>query len=409
MLAVALFFVCADSGSAIDSLRTLRQAYFSALNTSERMFLSDAAIRESEAQNRKIFGNAFPALSLRHQTLWKEASLTETDGMMRLAITDLTGYKEYLAFHAGGSALAVREFEKLRAKQLLLQDVAYAFFGLLQAKENTQATGRLLHSAEERLVQLRERVRVGRSRQTDAIQQELQIASLRAQLEENQRQSGTYTDRLSFLAGAPVGELEFKDWVVLLSSRELSGYLSTLELRPDVRAAQESVDLSKGLIRIAVTDYWPRLDLAADYYAYRPDSKKNINWDAALVLNMPLWNWGARSANLDVVKSALAQKNAVLSMARRQSELEIKNAYRNYVSSKKEFEYLKNVLDLARQDYDLQVRDDRRGLVTSLEVVESLNRLNNAERAVNNGLLSIRLTAIELQLVSGAVPEEILP
>lgn len=55
------------------------------------------------------------------------------------------------------------------------------------------------------------------------------------------------------------------------------------------------------------------------------------------------------------------------------AELEIRNAYRNYVSARKQMDFRKKSVDLGRRDYDLQARDDRQGLVTSLEVIESLN------------------------------------
>ena len=105
-----------------------------------------------------------------------------------------------------------------------------------------------------------------------------------------------------------------------------------------------------------------------------------------------LWGWSSGSVGL-----------ARLLLARRDPEL----VDRDYLSATKQVEFQTKALELARRDYEQQVRDDRQGLVTSLEVLESLNRLNTAELALNSANLSQRLAAVNREIAAGATPAEI--
>lgn len=391
-------------------IRTLKDAYTHALKHSERIAISEHLVREAESLYRQTRGLSLPALSYQHETTWEDnsGSSTESQGLFRLAKSDLTGYRELAALKAGKSAVRREEYQKQRIEQLLLRDIAGAFLGLLQARENVLSTKRLIELAQSRLKELRERVRVGRSRQVELIGQEFQIVSLESQLEETLRIMNARTDLVEYLVGAPVSEPEAPDSDFLITQEPIERYLARIDARPDVQAAQSNVDVFRGSVRIARSDYLPQMGLAANYYTYRPDDRDNVDWDASLDVGLPLWTWGARRGALHAARAVLHQSEQEWAGARRQAELDVRNAYRDLASAKKQMDFQRKAVDLARRDYELQVKDDRRNLVTSLEVLESLNRLNSAELALNNARLVMRLAALNLEIAAGAMPKEIL-
>ena len=397
--------------SPASPVRTLREAYRAALVNSDAVAAGEQTLRQAEALYRAALGGSLPALSARNDTTWQDkrtsGDSSQSDGMIRLGRSGLTGYRELALVKASRSAVAQREQERLRAEQLLLGDVAGAYYGLIQAQENTAITAQLLELADRRLVELRERVRVGRAREADALAQEVQSEALRSQLEESRRQVSARGDLLAFLVRAPI-EPQAPAADAAAQPHPLEGYLSRLETRPDVAAARQAVKVAGGGVGIARADFLPEVGLQANYYAYRPAARSDSKWDASASVSLPLFSFGAARASVDSAKAAYSRQEYALRAAVRAAELDVRNAHRDFASAVRQLEIARRAGALAQRDYKLQTVDERRGLVTSIEVLQSLDRLNIANLALNTALVSTRLAAIALETAAGVRPEEIL-
>lgn len=391
--------------------RTLREAYRAALENSDAVAVSEQTLRQAEALYRAALGGSFPILSARNDTTWQDkrssGAGTQSDGALRLGQSGLTGYRELALVKASKSAIAQREQERRRAEQLLLGDVAGAYYGLIQARENVGTTVQLIEFADRRLTELRERVRVGRAREADALAQEVQSETLRSQLEESRRQVQARGDLLAFLVRAPV-DPSAPAADVPIEPPALDGYLSRLETRPDVAAARDAVKVAGGGVDIARADFLPEVGLQANYYAYRPAARSDNKWDASASVSLPVFSFGATRAAVDSARAAYRRQEYILRAAVRAAELDVRNAHRDFASAVRQLDIQRRSNALAQRDYKLQAQDERRGLVTSIEVLQSLDRLNISNLALNNALVSTRLAEISLEAAAGAQPEEIL-
>lgn len=400
-----------DDSRSRTPVRTLKEAYFGALKNNERITISAESVREAEAVYRQTLGDALPEFTYRRTVTRKDRAGSTPERMFRLSKTDLTGYRELAELRADKSTVSQRVHERRRAEQLLLSDIAAAFYGYVQSAENISATNRLVELAQERLRELQKRVRVGRTREADAIGQDFQISTLFSQIEESERLLESRRNLLSFLADAPVGPPKLSDTGAGLAADKLpplDSYLERIDTRPDVRAAAENRESARALLDAARADRLPQLDATANYYTDRPTSNAGNDWDVALTVDVPVFDWAKRKGAVDEAASGLKQRDEELRAARRLAELEIRNAYRDYTSARKQMDIRKKSVDLARRDYEFQARDDRQGLVTSLEVIESLNRLNAAELAQISARIQERLAAINLEIAAGSRPEDIL-
>jgi outer membrane protein len=392
-------------------VRTLREAYHAALENSDTVAVSEQTLRQAEALYRQALGSSFPELTARNDTTWQDkrssGESTQSDGALRLSQSGLTGYRELAAVKASKSAISQREQERRRAEQLLLRDVATAYYGLIQAKENTATTAQLIDYADKRLAELKDRVRVGRAREADALSQEVQSEALHSQLEESARLVQARNDLLVYLVRAPIEpQPPAADAPALPPA--LDGYLSRLETRPDVAAARDAVKVSGGAIDVARADFFPDVSLQANYYGYRPAARSNNKWDAAASVSLPLFSFGASRAAVASARAAYTRQELTLRAAVRAADLDVRNAHRDFASAVRQLEIQRRSNSLAQRDYKLQTQDERRGLVTSIEVLQSLDRLNIANLALNNALVQTRLAAISLELAAGAMPEEVL-
>lgn len=394
--------------SAMPGELTLKGLFAQALKNSETIAISEETVREAQALYRETLGGSFPEISYRRQTALEDNSDSATNGMFRITKTDLTGYRELAALRSGKATINQRKYELQRVKQLLLQDIAAAFYALLLAEENVASTEKLIKLAQDRLDELTERVRVGRARPVDAIAQEALKASLESQLEESVRQVNATRDLLAFLAGVPELDQTVSEGEISADRGLLETYLAAAKTRPDVQAAQENAKAFKGLRQAAQAEYWPSINLTGNSYTNRPLSQQDTDWDFLFAVEVPLWDWGARRGTVGAADAVFNQAELELQFSLRQAGLDVRNAYRDYESAKRQLEIQARLVDLARQDYEIQVTDDRQGLVSNLDVFESLDRLNNAELAFNNARLQEKLAIINLEIAAGAGPDEIL-
>lgn len=398
--------IAADSSR--NPVRTLKGAFEAALRTSESIIVSEQSIREAEAVYRQSYGDALPELSYRRTATREERSGTTRERMFRLSKTGLTGYRELAQMRSDSSTVRSRVYDRARAEQLLLSDVASAFYGLVQSREDIAATNRLVDLARDRLKELQNRVRVGRTRSADAIAQEYQITALLSQLEESKRLAESRANLLAFLTGNPIGELMVDDASRPSGLPAVDTYLSRIDSRPDVRAAKQTVESAKSDVDAAQADRMPELGMTANYYTDRPKSKAGNDWDAAFTVDMPLFDGGTRRAAVDEASAVQNQRDSEWAAVRRQADLEIRNAHQDCESSHRQLVLQKRSVELARRHYEEQLRDDRQGLVTSLDVIESLNRLNDAELGYTRARIREHLALINLEIAAGASPGDIL-
>jgi outer membrane protein len=409
LAAAALLWAVPLSAQAPAKPVTLREAFALALAQSDSVASSEWTLRQAEAQYRQALGGILPELSLRHQTLAQLREPPTHDGSLRASLAGLNGYRELALLKAARAGERQRRHERRRAEQLLLLDVAGAFYGQLQAREAATATEGLIVFAEKRLAELRERVRVGRAREADALAQDVQLEQLRSQLEETRRLAAARADLLEFLLREPVTPV-VEDGPAPAPKAALADYLARVEDRPDVAAAREQVEAAEGAAGAPRAGRLPSLSLTGDWFGYRePFPRDRQRWQATFTASMPIWSWGARSAAVRAADAFVGLQEIVLRSTRRLADLNVRNAHRDHLTAERQFAIRRRALELARRDYDLQARDERRGLVTTLEVLESLNRLNAAELDFYGARLATRLAAVALETAAGADPASLEP
>jgi outer membrane protein TolC len=355
----------ASFASAETPVRTLGDAYARALAASETIAINEQSVRQAEALYREAFGSSFPLITARTLTTWQDGARgqSQTDAGLRLTQTNLTGYRELMAVRAAKATSEQREADRLRAEQLLLNDVAGAFYGLEESLENVAVTAQLAEFARLRLKELNERTRVGRGREADAIAQEVQLAALESQAEESRRQVSARTDLLAYLTLTPRIEPQVSSEPARGGNAELASYLARRESRPDVASARKAAESAADRVHVARADRVPQLSLLADWYAggYRPASRSALRWDGQLIASLPLFSFGAISAEVDAAKAFSTSEELFLHSTRRSAELDIKNAFRDDVSARTQLEVQTRAVALAERDYALQRRDERRG------------------------------------------------
>jgi outer membrane protein TolC len=164
-----------------------------------------------------------------------------------------------------------------------------------------------------------------------------------------------------------------------------------IERRPDVAAARGRVEVAERTVTDAALQIAPYITLSSQLnYSNSPVLAPNATWSVAGVLNVPIYDGGARYGQLRDSQAALEQARQALTAARL-------DAIVGSAQTHRAVEVLTQSRDVERERRDLAARIDKRtrdgyaqGLGTSLDLVTSAQALRQAE--ISLALLEFQVT-----------------
>lgn len=232
-------------------------------------------------------------------------------GVMASYELDFFGRVRSLSTEALESYLATEEARR-SAHISLVSEVASAYLGwvvdsqLLELARNTQAT-------RERTVDLVERqYQVGVATQLDLSQAKGALHDARSRTAEFDRLVQQDVNALQFLTGSPerlqLGAAPTDlDSVVRLADIPSAVPSSVLLSRPDIRAAEHAIRAANGSIGAARAAFFPRIVLTGTAGTASADLSNLFSsgtgaWSFLPRLDLPIFDFGARQANLDLAE-----------------------------------------------------------------------------------------------------------
>ena len=395
---------------------TLDACYRLALARSESVGLSDEDVRRGEAQYTQLRSGVLPSIGFRatekfqdvsglpsgadHSTVRGDQPEASFYGKQTL----FAGFREFAAMKGQKKEIAARQDTVIRAKILLYEDVANLFFTIADRDREMDSLTNLLRLSSDRVQELKKRVAIGRSRESEILSTESQTANLESRLEAARGFREAALAVLNTLLGVQATAI-LDDRPEALPPAPLDRYLDRVAQRPDVAAA-ESRRLSRGhFVDSAKRIYWPTLDLTGNYYVKRVGANEPIDWDALLLLNAPFYTSGQTQSLVRLAESDERSAALQLSQVRREAEGEVRERHRNLLSLLAQVEKLKRSEDLARRNYTAQQKDYRLGLVTNLDVLTALNIWEDTQSALDTARLAAKNVALRLDLAAGIITE----
>lgn len=390
---------------------TLGEAYSLALARSEELAIRGAEYEALLARSREIKGSILPDISLRATETLQDVPpgasglfLQRNREQAWLAAQQplFSGFREFLAFRASKDLGEAGRLRLERAKQLLYQDVARAYLDTLAAQDEIRIRASLLEITEERLKELRQRLRVGRSRRSELLAAEAQHAQALADQAQARAAERGAQFRLRFLT-----RLEEDAVPAPLPAPPappaLDAALSRARARPDVEARRLEASAAERNVKAVSRARWPEIGLDANYYLKRPPSfTDQVKWDVVIMGSLPLYNGGRTAAQVRQQVARTAAARAAFEQAARTAELEARTAHEELAVSAGVVEALERAAAAAEANANAQAQDYRLGQVTNLDVLGSLNALQQARLLSNRARLEAWWARARLEVSAGA-------
>lgn len=387
---------------------TLRDCYALALKQSETLAIHQEKITEAEGRFVKALSAVLPHLSFSSSDKRQDGSgasaftLREVpERKFVLNQTLFSGFKEMAVMASTRAERRQKIHEKVRAEQLLLLDVANAFYLLLEKRQELKSLRATRRALLLRKVELKERERLGRSRANEGVSVGSQLHRLEAEVEEVKAQEKVSRELLEFLTGREtLGEIIDTE-PLLFSLSPQAAFLSKLSLRPDVHAAEEGVAIAEKQKTIAYGNFWPTVEVEGNYYVERAGASEGVDWDATLSVDVPLFEGGENWGVMKEAKARLRAAELLLTRTKRSAALDIEDTYARVEAAMRRTTLLKKAMESSEENYRLQVEDYRLSLVSNLDVLQSLEDFQDARRDFIHAAYEMKRLHWELRVAAG--------
>ena len=405
--ALAKTFEISDKKGAQGAMPlTLREAYSLALKTSETIAINDQVIREAEAHFLQALGTLLPHVSFSSQDIGQDISGSPTSlrhSFERAFVFKqrlFSGFREFVGISAGRLERSQRINEKIRAQQLLYNDVSDAFYLLIEQREDLRILQTVRNALLDRIVELRQRIKVGRSRRSELVSTQAQLYIVDAQIETDKSQEAVARQLLEFLVGRSVGQLA-DTYIGPLAGRPESYYTARSADRPDVKASKQAWEVAKKASYIAKTDFFPTIDAEGDYFAWRNTVPSDGKWEALLSINVPIFQGTDIIGNVKEANAKAEEARLTYLRLDRSAVQDIRDAYAQFTIGLSRNRALKKSLAASEMDYYLQRSDYKLNLVNNLDVLTAIQTLEEARRNFTQSLYENERLYLSLLVASG--------
>lgn len=391
---------------------TLKQSFDAALLNMESIKRADATINVTEEQKNRARAAAMPTVAAvgTYTTIDRPKAAGTSPFLLTRQYSYAMRVNQPLlrgglisAYQLAKENILLAKFQRDASEISLYQLVIATYYNLNIAQVDKANVEELLKYSRERVNELRERTKIGRSRRGELVEAEAQLLTAESQyqqtlitLQQAERNYEFYTR----LKAEEIGTLPDVPNV----TGSVDDYIAKVRARPDILAAEQSSRVADKQISIAKGGHMPSLDFVGNYYFKRTGVLATSDWDAGLALNFPIFQGGAINA---AVKEAVENKKIAeytKSETLRTAERDIAINYQNLQQLYIQLRALKQALAKSEEAYRLNKKDYQFGLVTNLDVLQSLNVFIENKRSYNSLVGIAHLNYKNLEASTGVLP-----
>lgn len=370
---------------------TLSDCYALALKQSETIAIDANFIKEAEARFLQALSIMMPYLS--YQSVHTQEAVPDdkgstfgslkptksTQNQFQVNQVLFSGFKAFAAMGASTFEKKQLSEEKLRAEQLLLVDVANAFYLVIEEREDLKALIRTKTALNNRVKELKARENLGRSRASEVVNAKAQLYTVEADIKVVKSQEIVARQLLEFLIGAPVNKVaDSYEIPPYLMPEEY--YVSKFVNRPDLKALGYASKFSKKQLDVVNSDFLPTVSWQGNFYTQRTGFDKGTDWDVMLNVEVPIFNGTETIGKSREYRLKWQDSELRYMRLKRFAAYDIKDSYVKFTTALAVHENLRKAYYTAKVNYYLQRKDYERSLVNNLDVLASIQTLQDAQR-----------------------------
>lgn len=415
-LAITAFLLIFIPAFAFDSVKqaraplSLQQCLDMAVKYSGELAVQNEKRNEASQKVRQSRGGILPSVDFIYQKTYRDTAgglyTTDlTDSKFSMTQPLFQGFSKASAYTIAGNDLRKEDLNYESARRALKAAVTQAFYSLAQIDGDIVNIENTRTAMATRRSELQERARLGKSRESEVLMIESQIATLAAQEEKSLSDRAVAAEELAYLTGSGSQMIAIVDDTPAPAAQAagIDTYITAVKTRSDVAALQKDVESQKLKLRAARGSLLPTLDLNGAFYTQKSGTTNaDSKWDAALVLNAPLFRGGANLGKAAEEAARLREYEANLDLYLREIVTQTKQLYRAADSSIKQATAYKDAFDKAERSYRMQLSDYKYGLVSNLDVIQAMLTVLDVKKNYGRALIQSKIDRAMLEIAAGS-------
>jgi outer membrane protein len=427
---------------------TLEEAVQVALDRNLRILISKEGVDAAEFRRRAALADFFPkwtgqysatgyntpiAIGPTPPTLTKEKKLPDDtvkkinyqpwSNLSRDAYSLGTTVSQPV--YAGGAIWANYRFEQLDVEsQKTVLDVArldivvqtrLGFILVLRAQKVLEVAQQQVKQFESQLGVSNAFFEVGIVAKNDVLQAEVKLAQARQDLVKAETSLGLAKASFNNLLRREVeAPLE-----LVMGGNEKTPFATPFEealgeavvRRPEVRAAQVSIDQAKESVKIAKSAYFPTVSVAGNYSRLSDapllaGELKNESWSIQALATVTLWDWKKTASRVGESRVKVTQAENTLQQLKESITLEVKQDYLAMVQSERNIDVAAKSIEQAEENLRVTEERYKYQVATQTEVLDAVTLLAQARVNYYNALSDFNVAKATLERAMGRMVVE---
>jgi outer membrane protein len=318
-----------------------------------------------------------------------------------MTYTIFNGGQNWNNVGASEAAVAAKKQTLARNYQTIYQDVAQAFYDVLQYEGDMYIQADLIDALQARVDDLRDRVKLGRSRPAEMLQAQTDLANAKVTYEKDRGSINAAKETVAFYIGIPSGYFTLKETVAFPSAQQLENYVVKSLNRPDVLSQLESLRQAERNLSVAQGQLFPTVTANGNFLASQDPVSNQINGTMTIEVSMPIFDGGMILGQIHQNKELVRQNRLNVEQLQRTSDEDTRTAYVNFNASVAQVLVAHEAALLAAKNIEAQVEDYRRGVVSNLDVLTALQDYQTARQQLHDANMMARLNLINLNVAAG--------
>ncbi|MDZ4743563.1 MAG: TolC family protein [Verrucomicrobiota bacterium] len=404
----------------------LKTCFELSLLRSETIGMSEADIRVAEARFWQAVGEALPKIKVTGNQYFfgnnnsgggdvipfgganspgfstGSSSDQSRDAKVNVRIPLFSGLTDFYGGRSRDAERKASKFTKAREVQKLYLDTSEAFYQVISYQDDLRLLQSIQKSLEDRIKDQDRRVKLGKSRVSELLAAQTDLAETKVAIEKTKGLLGASKELLSFFIGIPADKIILNDATPNPMTKDIEDYLKLVGERPDVLAAVQNERATRDAIRAQQGQHYPQIRMEGDYFFYsEPDSQRQ--WTTYITVDVPIFEGGIIEAKVNERKAIYHKTKLDFSKIKREAIKEVRTEFNNFNSSIAELLRLQEAENTAIQNYQAQQGDYDLGIVTNLDVLQSFRQLVETQRRMVVANINTKLNLIRLNVAAGDV------
>ncbi|MCH5168082.1 MAG: TolC family protein [Prevotellaceae bacterium] len=305
--------------------------------------------------------------------------------------------------------------------ELTIQEqIAQLYVQIMYTKEAKKVNEQLLGTAQSQYDRGVEMMKQGQMARADVVQLEAQLSSAQYAVVNSETQLANYKRQLKALLELDLdtpfdvaGNLPTDEQVLALVPNAQEAYAKALEMRPEIKSAELSIEAADMQLNIAKRGYLPTIGASASLGSNHTSGNKNgwgeqmktnLNMSAGLNLSVPIFDSRRNATNVKTAK--LQQLTSKLDLQDRKNTLSstIEQYWLNANSGQQNYIAAKTRVKSQEASYELINEQFQNGLKSTVDVLQGRDNVISAEQDM---LQSKYMALLNIQLLKFYTGEKI--